>query len=790
MPPRRAFLFHPLLAALLHSTAFLLLRAAGAEFLPRTLTGPVSHAGRPLRHAGGIGHRIVQYSNPTAKHPNFEPVLDVAFDPLTRRQFAQLRRTYGAWSPGSRSRVRYERGRSYSLLDFLPPALQATWGLCFLPEIEGGVHLHYQCYGFALDALSLARRPWPSRWRRERLILSCPDSRATWSALVETTTLVARGFDARGGWAAQRDASLRPGDVVLVYHDNSGAYKPGSVWLDHVAIWLDDGLLFEKAGSGASTPFRLVDAATFGRSWDIGGVFRTEVRRPKPLRGGGGGGGGVSVRRDLGLRGSYVRGGPARQHGTRLGRAAARGLCGSSDEGRLTLFRTQSLPAPLATDPKGRATLPGAAFHRLSGGGFGGTGAPRARIALARVPRVPRVPRVARVGMARVGVARGRRCPPPCLRCPAEEQAWTAEEEASLRAQVAAFTVGQGRCATTFWAQLLCASSSLGRRTAAECEQRAASLRGQGLACGGASPMLLDGWQRLVGGRFVGVVDGRCVWVTAESEGRLMADPRPGPGYVTAMGGRVYELGVELNAAVRECAPRAERASGGLVADAVVGPSIYVRAYVPPLPIEEQLRRLVLGPAASGLDSNIETMASSMGVALLASLCGLSFFLGANGFGQSVATLQPQSQPAPAAPWVVSYNAAGYAPSSAAPPQQGASGQQQQLQLPQQRRVSLDVSELVARQALRVEASHIQLQQLEPAAGGELTEELAARLGAYERRLEEGQRRLDAYRASAAGRWSFEQERAVDTRLELESYRGNLVSSHDLVRVRVRVSNP
>ena len=299
--------------AFLAIMSWLLWCAAASRFLPPSLSNQVlaSHPGQ-LSRASGIVHHFVSRTNEAAAHPNFGEVLDVRFPSLTRESFHRLQRAYGGWSPGSRSRVKYNSSRrDYSILDFLPPAMQACHGHLFEPEVgaNSSVHLHYQCYGHALDVLRLAKRPpWRfSRWLRrrvghdERLTLSCPDSRDAWTAIRAHTTLVASGFNASGGWAAEAD--LRPGDVVLVFHDNTGRYKPGSVWLDHCAIWLDRTLLYEKSGSGATTPFRLVDTATFGKSWDTpSGVFRAEVRRPKRR---------WSWLRpcDLSLRGRYAGGG-------------------------------------------------------------------------------------------------------------------------------------------------------------------------------------------------------------------------------------------------------------------------------------------------------------------------------------------------------------------------------------------------------------------------------------------------------------------------------------------------
>ena len=85
----------------------------------------------------GIPYRVSTFANGNAMHPTYAPVQDVTFTNVTTlRQFRRLKRHYAdGWSPGSASFVAFDPDRrDYRLLEFLPPALQATWGLCFRPE--------------------------------------------------------------------------------------------------------------------------------------------------------------------------------------------------------------------------------------------------------------------------------------------------------------------------------------------------------------------------------------------------------------------------------------------------------------------------------------------------------------------------------------------------------------------------------------------------------------------------------------------------------------------------------
>lgn len=74
------------------------------------------------------------------------------------------------------------------------------------------------------------------------------------------------------------DNVIRPGDVILIYHDNTGQFKPYDVWLDHTVMFIDVGLILEKSGSGNTTPFRLIDYNTFEASWgDPGSLSQTSA---------------------------------------------------------------------------------------------------------------------------------------------------------------------------------------------------------------------------------------------------------------------------------------------------------------------------------------------------------------------------------------------------------------------------------------------------------------------------------------------------------------------------------
>lgn len=76
-----------------------------------------------------------------------------------------------------------------------------------------------------------------------------------------------------------RNANLQPGDVILIWHKN----QFGEAYLDHVAIFIDDDLYYEKSGTGDDVPFRLTDYEGLTTAWPIYiGVFIVDWKRLKP----------------------------------------------------------------------------------------------------------------------------------------------------------------------------------------------------------------------------------------------------------------------------------------------------------------------------------------------------------------------------------------------------------------------------------------------------------------------------------------------------------------------------
>ena len=246
------------------------------------------------------------------------------------------------------------------------------------------------------------------------------------------------------------------------------------------------------------------------------------------------------------------------------------------------------------------------------------------------------------------------------IRSSAAEDAWTAAEDTALLASTPAFTCGDGASTVTFWSALAVATPALARRSPLECEERIALLAANAtiaVSSFGRRPAVLDDWERMDDGRFVGTLEDQVVWLTPALEGCLASDPRPGPGYVQAVGGRILELG----------RPRfpTSTALGAL-----------------PAALEAALS---VAPSPPPANDRLSDLATQIGATLLVVAAGLGFFFGAN-----VGPDLPMARP----------------------PQARSSGV---AVAPAFERASLTTGEQLARQQLRLEADRLDLRKLEEA---------------------------------------------------------------------------
>lgn len=212
--------------------------------------------------------RSYQAYSYVARRPggNAEVILfEVEFRPLDRAQFEYLRATYG----NGQSLVAYQPGREYRLSDFFPPILQGVMNYFYVPEAKSydsdGALLAVNCWGLALPFVRRSATALPGM-----TLFYSPEEE--FRAFIDTS----KAFELipPTGRADQiSNSSAMFGDLVL--HRWQSVIKG---YVDHVSIFIDKDLYFEKAGPQPDKPFRLVSFPAYS----VTGRANYEYRRPRP----------------------------------------------------------------------------------------------------------------------------------------------------------------------------------------------------------------------------------------------------------------------------------------------------------------------------------------------------------------------------------------------------------------------------------------------------------------------------------------------------------------------------
>lgn len=245
-----------------------------------------------LRKAGDIPYSVVRrvpkYSEEDLEDDTNDPMsndgvyYDITFGKLTKDQFETLQRVYHK-NPSAT----YSSAREYALEDFMPPQIQALKGLRFeseeidseipFPSADGRPRT------FILNALSNC---WNAAYEVVRddpskTYLYYVDSKVADSVLHdERYSTVVKTFNFND-WtspaaAENRNAGLEPNDIILVYGK--------SIWgegLQHVAVFLDNDLYFEKTGPDRLMNYRFAPFSDIAETYSEYSNTRVEVRRFK-----------------------------------------------------------------------------------------------------------------------------------------------------------------------------------------------------------------------------------------------------------------------------------------------------------------------------------------------------------------------------------------------------------------------------------------------------------------------------------------------------------------------------
>ena len=241
----------------------------------------------------------MNYTNATLS--TFALTLDVDFfSTLTETQFNDLKETYSSswWNPYSGSQVIYIPGKSYTLNDFLPPPMQALSGKHFIQQKENFSLPYFvkgkesklkdqtclfliNCWGFAYNMLYYSKFP-AEKASSSGLFFSVASPTIAYAAFWDSNYFDhVQSSDETPAVLTDkytRNVKLKPGDLILIWHKNKGT-EP---YLDHVAIFIDDDVYYEKSGTGNDVPFRLNDYEGLTTAWPINiGVFIVDWRRMK-----------------------------------------------------------------------------------------------------------------------------------------------------------------------------------------------------------------------------------------------------------------------------------------------------------------------------------------------------------------------------------------------------------------------------------------------------------------------------------------------------------------------------
>jgi hypothetical protein len=242
--------------------------SARGEFRPISITSK-TRCHLQLSAAQDIPHICWQLQNAQAQLPVWRSALSFEFGRLTRAQWRQLQQAYTVWQ--NRRLAPYDGQRHYTLMDFMPPLMQAVNGYQFhgeqvpLPTVISDVshprrgdraHTLSNCWGTLYEILRTAQddRAMPYTF------MTGPHQIEDW--LRQASTPVT--------------GPSQPGDILLIQHR-----RGDRIYLDHVALVIDEQLFFEKAGTGDETPYRLVDLETLKQSWQPS-IFTFTMRRPLP----------------------------------------------------------------------------------------------------------------------------------------------------------------------------------------------------------------------------------------------------------------------------------------------------------------------------------------------------------------------------------------------------------------------------------------------------------------------------------------------------------------------------
>lgn len=218
--------------------------------------------------------------------------LDFEFGRLSEQDWKTLVQQYTA--PWASSRIlggetelfdSFDETKNYNLLDFLPITVRGLVDHTFAQEEEDlpqglPIPATPKVYSKAI----LVPNCWTTVYEFLRSVTSTLGDQDTvfhdvYSTDDKDAQVWLQNMTSRipGGVEAQR----RFGDVGLIFLRDKAFERPV---LEHAVVFLDQDIVFEKAGTGNLNPYRLTDLATVQKEWvptEKHGLFSWEFHRPK-----------------------------------------------------------------------------------------------------------------------------------------------------------------------------------------------------------------------------------------------------------------------------------------------------------------------------------------------------------------------------------------------------------------------------------------------------------------------------------------------------------------------------
>ncbi len=263
------------------------------------------------RQAAAQGFPQIEYKAEWVSLPGGERALDFTFLKLAPEQFLAVRDLYGGFSPLEPS----ARASNYKLSDFMPPMIQALIGHRFeyiegrVPEINEGrkgfelkwgaegnvserVTVSVNCWGTVYGAIQgfAANAAPPEKFTA--FFTGRFQADAFFSKLGESVgrTTVPKGRVVR----LPKELGAQTGDFLMLYPERQWYLEyetngRGHVFkevkgrreamLEHLAIYIDEGLVFEKSNGGSYDPFRFMPLSLAAKDYVEDGPLEIQVRR-------------------------------------------------------------------------------------------------------------------------------------------------------------------------------------------------------------------------------------------------------------------------------------------------------------------------------------------------------------------------------------------------------------------------------------------------------------------------------------------------------------------------------